>query len=542
VGDQLTVSVAVGPGTAVVGVTLVASACLAALWRRRLRLVLVIALLMLALYSGPIGDLLRLSSGLLGLALGALLYGGIHERLRRSEVPVVSWPSRAERRVLVALVVAASALGPLIAAWAQSRVGPLSVLRFVFAAPPPNAGTVRQICAAALDPRDLRECAELQARLRFSEVGPALLSVMPVVLLLIAAEGLRRGRRAAWGLAVGLNLGLAALALVLMTTHAQQRIVLGAVVLDAGVHARAWISILLPLVQPLLVVVLLVTTRTGFDVRAPRGTYRALLRAVVAALVLAAAAYVSLGLMLRDDFDPVPGVVDLLGALPSRLVPPGYLVGVAPGFLPVGWAATMLYEWIGPAVWLVLAVAALRTFLRSRPGSAESDLVRVRALLGAGAGGSLQYMATWPGHAYWFRHRGRRVPGDRRGGRGHGRPGRTSGVGARRRRRVRRPLPRAGLDPLLLQRRRRGGGRHARAGLEHGAGGRGDPAAPGGPDLGPVPPGRAPRGANDPAGRSGLQSRRRVGRCAEKAWVSHGCTPSRRRRAPHRRCRTRRRG
>ncbi|MCE3551376.1 DUF2156 domain-containing protein [Pseudonocardia sp. RS11V-5] len=391
--DQLAVSVAVGPGTAVVGVTLAASACLAALWRRRLRLVLVIALLMLVLYSGLIGDLLRLCTGLLGLAVGALLYGRIHG----AEVPVVSRPSRAERRILVALVVAASALGPLIAAWAQSRVGPLSVLRFVFAAPAPDAATVKQICAAALDPRDVRECAELQARLRFSGVGPALLSVMPVVLLLVAAEGLRRGRRAAWGLAVGLNLGLAALAVVLMTNHAQQRIVLG-----VGVHPRAWIAILLPLVQPLLVVVVLLLTRARFDVRAPHGTYRALLRATVGALVVAAAAYVALGLMLRDDFDPVPGVGDLLSDLPLRLVPPGYLVGVGPGFLPADDGATLLYEWIGPVVWLVLAAAALRTFLRSRPDVAESDLARVHALLGEGAGGSLQYMATWPGHAYWF--------------------------------------------------------------------------------------------------------------------------------------------
>ena len=391
--DQLGVSVAVGPGTAVVGVTLVASACLAALWRRRLRLVLVIALLMLALYSGLIGDLLRLSAGLLGLALGALLFG----RLRRHEVPVVPRPSRSERRVLVAFVVAASAVGPLLAAWAQSRVGPLSVLRFVFAAPAPDAATVKQICAGALDPRDVRECMELRARLRFSGLGPALLSTMPVVLLLIAAEGLRRGRRAAWGLAVGLNLGLAALAVVLMTNHAQQQIVLG-----AGVHPRAWIGIVLPLAQPLLVVVLLLVTRARFDVRAPHGTYRTLLQATAGGLVLATAAHVGLGLLLGDDFEPSPGVGDLVLDLPLRLVPPGYLVGVAPRFLPVDWASTALFEWIGPAVWLVLAVAALRTFLRSRPDCAEADLARVRALVGQGAGGSLQYMATWPGHAYWF--------------------------------------------------------------------------------------------------------------------------------------------
>lgn len=383
--DQLAASTAVGPGTAVVGCVLAVSAGLPALWRRRLRLVLVIALVMLALYSGLIGDLLRLAAGLLGLALGAVVFGR-RRGARRSR------PTRAETRVLVALVVAASALGPLIAAWAQTRVGPLSVLRFVFAATAPDPATVAGVCTDGSP----RECAELQSRLRFSGLGPALLSIMPVLLLLVAAEGLRRGRRAAWGVALGLNLGLTALGLVLAASPMQQRIVLG-----AGVHLHAFVLVALPLLQPLLVAALLVASRRVFDVHAPVGTYRGLVKTVVGAAVVAAAAYVSLGFLLRDGFDRPPGVAGLLADVPLRLVPGGYLVGFPPAFLPVDWPAVVLFEWTGPVFWLVVVVAAARTLARPRLRSAEPDGDRVRALVAVG-GGTLAHMATWAGHTYWF--------------------------------------------------------------------------------------------------------------------------------------------
>ncbi|GAA4549032.1 DUF2156 domain-containing protein [Pseudonocardia xishanensis] len=382
--DQLAASVAVGPGTAVTGTALAVSASLTALWRRRLRLVLMIALVMLTLYSGLIGDLLRLAAGVFGLVLGTLLFGRSPRRSR---------PSRAETRVLVAMVVAASAVGPLVAAWAQTRVGPLSVLRYVFAAPAPDPGTVASVCADG----PARQCAELQARLRFSGIGPALLSVMPVVLLLVAAEGLRRGRRAAWLVALGLNLGLTALGLVLAASPMQQRIVLG-----AGVHLHAFVLVALPLLQPLFVVALLLAARRVFGVRAPVGTYRWLIRSVALAFLALAVCYVLIGWALRGGFDRPPGFAELLADLPLRFVPPGYLVAVAPGFLPTNWPATVLYEWVGPAFWLVVAVSAARALARPRLRSAEPDRERVRALVEAGDGGTLAHMATWAGHTYWF--------------------------------------------------------------------------------------------------------------------------------------------
>jgi phosphatidylglycerol lysyltransferase len=187
---------------------------------------------------------------------------------------------------------------------------------------------------------------------------------------------------------------------MLVTTPMMQRIILG-----VGVHPRGWVAVLLPLLQPLLVIVLLLLTRSRFPVRAPIGTYRGLVRSALGTLVLVSAAYLGLGLLLSDDWDRPVGFLDLLGDLPWRFVPPGYLVGVAPDFLPANWATTVLYEWTGPLFWLVVAVAALKTFVTSRLRSAGPDLARVHALVAEG-GGTLAYMTTWPGHTYWF------APGD----------------------------------------------------------------------------------------------------------------------------------
>ncbi|GAA1849812.1 DUF2156 domain-containing protein [Pseudonocardia ailaonensis] len=395
--DQLVASVTVGPGTAVVGTTLAVSAGMAALWRRRLRLGLVIAIVVFALYSGLLGDVLRLTAGLFGLALGFVVLW------RRGGMTMSRAPSRPESRVLVALIVAASALGPLIAAWAQTRVGPLSVLRFVFAAPAPDPGTVSQICDAARaigEVRGLRECSELTARLRFTGLGAGLMSIMPVLLLLVAAEGLRRGRRAAWRMALGLNLGLAALGLLIASSPMEQRVIVGAVAGGTRLHAFALIA--LPLLQPLAVAVLLICSRRLFDLRAPVGTYRGLIRLALATFVLLSVVYVVGGLLVAGDYEPRPGLAELLADLPLRFVPPGFLSGVPPAFLPTSVVTTALHDWTGTLFWLVVALAGLRAYTRNRLRAAEPDVARVHELITAGAGGSLQYMATWSGHTYWF--------------------------------------------------------------------------------------------------------------------------------------------
>ena len=394
--EQLATAVTVGASPAAIGVGLAMTSRLTTLWRRRLRLLILLALLLLVAYSGTLLDVLRLTAGLTGLLLGPLLLG-------RSPRPASLITSRSERRVLVALVVAATAVGPIIAALSDTPIGPLSVLRYLLLTPPPDATTVQQICA---DPATLDDCRAVRAQLRLTGIGPAIMTLLPVVLLLVTAVGLRRGRRAAWWAALTLNLALAAMAVLLATelfgTPREQLMVFGGL---SG--TQTLLAILLPLTLPLLVAGILLATRKSFDVRAPRGTYRTLGAVTGGTLLLLGGTYVIGGYLVRDQFDQPPTLGQLLLHFPTRFIPPGYLGEIEPLFLPVGPAATVLYEWTGVVFLTVLTVALLLSFRRNQPARAATDLSRARALLTAHGGSSLSYMTLWPGNSYYFTPDGR---------------------------------------------------------------------------------------------------------------------------------------
>ena len=389
--EQLAAGVAVGASPAAVGVGLAMTSRLSTLWRRRFRLLIVLTLLLLVAYSGTLLDVLRLTAGLTGLLIGPLLLG-------RSPRAASLVTSRSERRVLVALVVAATAVGPVIAALSDTPIGPLSVLRYLLLTPPPDATTVQQICA---DPATLDDCRAIRAQLRLTGIGPAIMTLLPVVLLLVTAVGLRRGRRAAWWAALILNLALAAMAVLLATelfgTPREQLMVFGGL---SG--TQTLLAILLPLTLPLLVAGLLLATRRSFDVRAPRGTYRTLGAVMGGTLLLLGGTYLIGGYLVRGQFDQPPTAGQLLRHFPTRFIPPGYLGEIDPLFLPVGPAATVLYEWTGVVFLAVLTLGLLLSFRRNRAAGAVTDLSRARGLLEAHGGSSLSYMTLWPGNSYHF--------------------------------------------------------------------------------------------------------------------------------------------
>ncbi|WP_219151416.1 rhomboid family intramembrane serine protease [Amycolatopsis sp. TNS106] len=204
-------AVEVGPSAGAVGVAVAATSALSTVWRRRLRLILLLAVIMLALYVGSLIQLSQVFAALIGLALGMLTV--------RKSAEEPSPPSRGEARLLVALAVAASAVGPLVAAVSQTASGPLSVFQYLLVGSQPDPGFVDSTCA---DPGALVECRRLRAEVRMSGLGSALMSVVPVVLLLVLAEGLRRGRKFAWWATMALNLALVGLGSVLLTSYADE--------------------------------------------------------------------------------------------------------------------------------------------------------------------------------------------------------------------------------------------------------------------------------------------------------------------------------
>ncbi|QXG76557.1 DUF2156 domain-containing protein [Modestobacter sp. L9-4] len=394
-GRLLSAAVVVGPLPGVLAAVAAASASATPLVRRRVRVVAGVVLVMLVLYAGTAGDVHRLA----GWGVG-LLAGAVAARARgrgRDHGPV----SRRESRALVALVVAAAAVGPLVAAFSRDPEGPWAVVSHLFVSARPGAGLLHQVCAAG-DPSD---CRVLTARSRLRGPGTALLSVLPVLVQLVLAEGLRRGRRAAWTGAVLLT-GVLTVVGSVVVAAVLHRPAEALALLDTPRAGLPTFALWAPLLAPATVLVLLLATRSRFAVPAAPGTARRWAALAAGGLALVVLAYVATGVLLRGDWAQRPTVARLLLDLPARLLPPGYLGEVLPRLSPLHGAARVLADWTGVACWAVLAGTAWAVV---RPAVPRGDAVRARELVARHGEGPLSFMTTWVGNRWWFSGDGQAV-------------------------------------------------------------------------------------------------------------------------------------
>lgn len=395
-GFRLHVGTAVGPTTWIFGVVLVATSRMDTLWRRRLRVGILALLVTLALFGGHLQDVIRLAAAVIGLVAGPWIVG------RSARGPRLAGTQR-EGRVLVALIVAASALGPVLAALSPNAVGPFAVLRDVVRGVPYTAAEVREICADATT--DPAECRRGLLDLRLGGVGPTILSIMPSLFLLVVSDGLRRGRRFAWAMAVVsqvvlLGLSLANFGIRFLESGDDESMFYG---LESPTAYRT----IAPFLLPLIVLVVLIVTRRFFDVSAPAGTYRRWAASVVGVGAALALVYSIGGYLARGGFADSPSFGGLLTDFPQRLVPPVYLQWLEPALLPQSVPTTLLFEWTGVAFWVLVCVLAAGTFLTPVYGTETDATERARGLLMASSGSALSWMTTWRGNKYWFGPDGR---------------------------------------------------------------------------------------------------------------------------------------
>ena len=393
-GRELALESFVGPTALLCGVAAAGSAGTGTLWRRRLRLFLFTLLVLLVLYSGSFQTIVVLAAAVSGAAVGPLLFG------RRPHPAARLVSSRREARVLVAIAVAATAAGPVLAALSVEAAGPLAVLRYLYTdIQALNPQALEQLCA---DPGRQTECNAARFELR---AGPAgfFLVVLPQILLLVLCDGLRRGRRFAWTAALVLQAAMTATAAVRLAGY------LGAPVPDQdpyGIGSANPLAAVLPMLVPLAVLLLLALTGRLFTVSAPPGTYRRFSLAVAASALILAALYLGGGLLFRTGFTPEATPARLLADLPACFIP---LVELSSAnvLLPLTLPAAILYEGVGLLFWLIVCVLLLLTFLRPPGGETEQDRQRARTLLKTHGGSTLAWMTLWPGNRYWFSGGGR---------------------------------------------------------------------------------------------------------------------------------------
>lgn len=389
-----------GPSAFVCGTAMAATASMGALWRRRIRLGLFGLLILLALYSGGFADLGRLGAGAAGALLGPILLG----RRPRLVRPV---SSRHEGRVLVALLVAVSAVGPVVAGLVPHAVGPLAVLRFLFTdIRPVDPQTLRILCAVPAQHRDC-EAAHLQLR---AGAGAIFMAIVPSFLLLLLAEGLRRGRRFAWAGVLVVQAGLSLLALTTLVGVLQAAgpdTVAGELV-DASQpgYTTQPLALVVPLLVPVMLFGVLLACRGLFPVAAPRGTYSRLGLQLLALAGVLSLVYIVAGLALASGFAPVPAAADLLADAPDRFLPLGFIADIPPAFFPQSTPAVLLYEGVGIVFWAVTGVLVLKSFVRPSPPRHGDNKERALAILKSQEGSSLSWMTTWAGNTYWFSRTG----------------------------------------------------------------------------------------------------------------------------------------
>ncbi|MEV7767435.1 DUF2156 domain-containing protein [Microbacterium sp. NPDC086615] len=367
------------PTTPLAGVVMVASAFALTLWRRRLRLVGFALLSLFALYAGDADSWYRIIAATIGLVVGAVLARGIERR---------SWhrSSARETRTLLALMVAVVGSGPLVALISGGGRGPLSLVVDAYT-------QYDDALLARCEQLSESVCNEQVALLMTRGLGPALLAIVPLALMLVAAWGLRQGRRAALVLAV-LTLVMSAVSPLVALANGRLRI--DPWVDGSGAEYVLWA--LASVVIPLVLAAALVVARRRFPVRATRRAARTFAVIVGLAFVAIGSGFFVTEELGRRAFDREISVLDMLGLTLRRFFPPSYTTPGASGF-PHHGVALFAYQWVGVLFWAIVIAAILWLYRRVQRPDADDDSL-YRELLRRGSD-TLGFLGTWEGNRHW---------------------------------------------------------------------------------------------------------------------------------------------
>ncbi|MHC8608284.1 bifunctional lysylphosphatidylglycerol flippase/synthetase MprF [Paenarthrobacter ureafaciens] len=378
----------IGPYGAVLATGLAASAKLTALWQRRFRTVALSLTLLLVLYVGHPETVVGFLGALVGLVVAWWAQsneGSLH--LHRS--------TAREVRTLLSLTTAIFAVGPLLTTVAKGPSGPLALLRDVILNPLPTLSQLETNCGGSIDVA----CLEL-ARQGYTGPFGLALAVVPMALLLICADGMRRGRRLALGIAIGVQVVVVALSTVYLALFASMPLNIARP--RTGLLGSAVAHIVPLVLVPLILAVLLFAYRGHFrvdsSVRLRRRIFWVVGLTGGVLLLLYVAVWFASGGMTRDG-----GLLGLGAELARQYLPvplPGVYRRV---FAERDALEAFLFSYSGTVFWLVALLGVWVLLVRGHHagGLDRESRERARKLVKAG-GDSLSWMTLWEPRKYWF--------------------------------------------------------------------------------------------------------------------------------------------
>lgn len=381
-----------GPLLWAVGSYMGATATMATLWRRRSRVAVLAVLATVVLFNGGTSAVLLLVSAFAGLLFG--------KRWRPTTVTANPIGSIQEARALGALVVAATAVGPVLAALNPAPSGPFAQLSSIVA---PVRGVSADVLAQVCGEGPTSAACSLARLHQHPGAAMTVMAVLPCLLLLAAATGLRNGRRSAWWAAITLEATLLA---VTVAFYVLTLVDGAAVPLTPNATDEQPLLLVTQLVLPSLVpltvaLTVLVRGRRLFTVPNSPGAGRRLTRQLCWWALAVAVIFVTAGLLAAGQWTPGPDAGSLLADLPMRLVPFELRIGLPPHQVPTGPAARAVFGWVGPAFWVGAGV--LVTLWYRHPGDQQRpDRAQAQAILTGTGGSGIAWMGLWDGNRYWF--------------------------------------------------------------------------------------------------------------------------------------------
>ncbi|MEA5456109.1 DUF2156 domain-containing protein [Sinomonas sp. JGH33] len=387
IGSMVDVPI-LGPYPAALACGLAASGSLGALLRRRVRALVLTTAGMLVLYVGHSETVLGFIGALVGLVASWWTAGPAQERHFRL-------PSIRERRNLLALLVAVVAVGPVLTAFSRSPTGPLALVRGMVLNPLPVLAQIQQDCAGSIN----AVCLPSGPPTVLSAAG-YLTALMPVLILIVCAEGLRRGRSVALRVAVGVQLAVFALAAgyIALFLRIPYRPGPG----RTGVLGSGIVHVLPVVISALALVIVLWMHRDLFPVETARGMRRRLQTAGAAFGGSLVALYVVL--WFKDGGTARPGGLwGLVEELVRQYLPAPLPTSYAPLFRDRDGLALWLFTYGGLILWTAALVGVVIAVLRGQQtlGARDDSLHLARRLVHRG-GSSLSWMTLWPPNRFWF--------------------------------------------------------------------------------------------------------------------------------------------